>query len=125
MGVGPPRPRRRPDPVAARRTCRACRRLARCRRGRPEERRRRPGESEGRREREWSATGLGEWVDKKWSVWYVGPAVSSWYAGAIFLMKYLGTNMNWLHSGEAIIIIGGGNTLWRCIIIIIIILFFK
>ena len=51
-GGGPPRPRRRPDPVAARRTCRACRRLARCRRGRPEERRRRPGESEGRRERE-------------------------------------------------------------------------
>jgi len=38
-------------------------------------------------------------------------------------MKYLGTNMNWLHSGEAIIIISGENTLWRCIIIIII--FFK
>ena len=64
-GGGPPHPRRRPDPVAARRTCRACRCLARCRRGRPEERRRRPGESEGRREREWSATGWGEWVDKK------------------------------------------------------------
>ena len=47
-GGGPPRPRRRLDPVAARRTCRC---LARCRRGRPEERRRRPGESEGRRER--------------------------------------------------------------------------
>ena len=30
--------------------------------------------------------------------------------------------MNWLYSGEAIIIIGGGNILWCCIIIFILFL---